>query len=56
MARVRDIAPSELPAELCFYIGVEGYDGAGGDARYGSECIRRNSAGIKQRVEALAGP
>ena len=45
---------SKLPAELCFYIGVEGYDGAGGDAGYGRECIRRHSATIKQRVELFA--
>jgi cell division protein FtsZ len=45
---------SMLPAELCFYIGVEGYDGAGGDAGYGRECIRRHSATIKQRVELFA--
>jgi cell division GTPase FtsZ len=45
---------SKLPAELCFYIGVEGYDGAGGDAGYGRECIRRHAAAIRQRVELLA--
>ena len=45
--------PSSIPAEHCYYIGVEGYDGAGGDAGYGRECIRRYAAAIKRRVEAL---
>lgn len=45
---------SRLPPELCFYIGVEGYDGAGGDAGYGRECIRRHSTTIKQRVNLFA--
>lgn len=47
---------STLPPELCYYIGVEGYDGAGGDADYGRECIRRHSGAIRQRVELLAQP
>jgi cell division GTPase FtsZ len=46
--------PSALPAEHCYYIGAEGYDGAGGDAGYGRECIRRYATAIKRRVEALA--
>jgi cell division GTPase FtsZ len=46
--------PSALPVEHCYYIGVEGYDGAGGDAGYGRECIKRYASAIKRRVEALA--
>ena len=45
--------PIKLPPELCYYIGVEGYDGAGGDAGYGRECIRSHAAAVKQRVELL---
>lgn len=47
---------STLPPELCYYIGIEGYDGAGGDADYGRECIRRHAVSIRQRVELLAQP
>lgn len=47
---------STLPPELCYYIGIEGYDGAGGDADYGRECIKRHSTSIRQRVELLAQP
>ena len=45
---------SALPAEHCYYIGVEGYDGAGGDAGYGHECIRRYADALKRRVDVLA--
>jgi cell division GTPase FtsZ len=47
---------STLPPELCYYIGIEGYDGAGGDSDYGRECIRRHAVSIRQRVELLAQP
>ena len=47
---------STLPPELCYYIGIEGYDGAGGDADYGRECIRRHAVSIRQRIELLAQP
>ena len=39
-----------LPEEFRFYIGLEGYDGAGADIAYGRECIHTHAAKIRDRV------
>ena len=39
-----------LPEDCRFYIGLEGYDGAGADIAYGSECIRTHAARIRAKV------
>ncbi len=41
---------SRLAPEQRLYIGIDGYDGAGGDLNYGRECIRENAARIRQVV------
>ncbi len=45
-----------LPEEYRMYIGIDGYDGAGGDINYGRECITVNAGKIRERVsEHVAG-
>lgn len=39
-----------LSAEQRVYIGIDGYDGAGGDLNYGRECIRENAERIHKVV------
>lgn len=39
-----------VPSEGRIYIGIDGYDGAGGDLNYGRECIRENAERIRQVV------
>jgi len=39
-----------LTPEQRLYIGIDGYDGAGGDLNYGRECIRENADRIRQFV------
>lgn len=39
-----------LDAEHRVYIGIDGYDGAGGDLNYGRECIRENAERIRKAV------
>ncbi|HEX2675076.1 MAG TPA: hypothetical protein VHM19_00515, partial [Polyangiales bacterium] len=39
-----------LPEEHRLYIGIDGYDGAGGDINYGRECITVNAGKIRERV------
>ncbi|HEY5959120.1 MAG TPA: hypothetical protein VIV60_21330, partial [Polyangiaceae bacterium] len=39
-----------LSPEQRVYIGIDGYDGAGGDLNYGRECIRENSDKIRKAV------
>jgi hypothetical protein len=41
---------SRLAPEQRLYIGIDGYDGAGGDLNYGRECIRENADRIKKAV------
>jgi cell division GTPase FtsZ len=41
---------SWLSPEQRIYIGIDGYDGAGGDLNYGRECIRENAERIRQAV------
>jgi cell division GTPase FtsZ len=41
---------SGLAPEQRLYIGIDGYDGAGGDLNYGRECIRENAARIRQTI------
>ncbi len=45
---------SGLAPEQRLYIGIDGYDGAGGDLNYGRECIRENAERIRQAVAAHA--
>ena len=39
-----------LKPEQRVYIGIDGYDGAGGDLNYGRECIRENADRIRKAV------
>src|SRR5512145_2145032 len=39
-----------LDPEHRVYIGIDGYDGAGGDLNYGRECIRENAERIRKAV------
>ncbi|MCC7386222.1 MAG: hypothetical protein IT384_30545 [Deltaproteobacteria bacterium] len=39
-----------LPAEHRLYIGIDGYDGAGADPAYGSECILEHAEPIREAV------
>lgn len=39
-----------LPAEHRLYIGMDGYDGAGADPAYGSECILEHAKQIREAV------
>jgi cell division GTPase FtsZ len=41
---------SRLAPEQRVYIGIDGYDGAGGDLNYGRECIRENAERIRKAV------
>ena len=41
---------SRLATEQRLYIGIDGYDGAGGDLNYGRECIRENAERIRSVV------
>lgn len=41
---------SWLAPEQRLYIGIDGYDGAGGDLNYGRECIRENAERIRKAV------
>lgn len=51
LSALADSASQNLLApEQRIYIGLDGYDGAGGDLNYGRECIRENAAKIRQAV------
>lgn len=39
-----------LDPEHRVYIGIDGYDGAGGDLNYGRECVRENAERIRKAV------
>lgn len=39
-----------LPAERRLYIGLDGYDGAGADPGYGSECVMEHALQIREAV------
>ncbi|MFO0727325.1 MAG: hypothetical protein U1E65_26330 [Myxococcota bacterium] len=39
-----------LPAERRLYIGMDGYDGAGADPEYGSQCVDEHAQQIRQMV------
>lgn len=39
-----------LPADRRLYIGIDGYDGAGADPGYGSECVHEHAAQIRELV------
>lgn len=41
---------ARLAPEQRLYIGMDGYDGAGGDLNYGRECIRENADRIRKFV------
>jgi cell division GTPase FtsZ len=41
---------ARLAPEQRLYIGIDGYDGAGGDLNYGRECIRDNADRIRKFV------
>ena len=43
-----------VPPEHRVYIGIDGYDGAGGDLNYGRECIRENAERIRKAVSEFA--
>jgi cell division GTPase FtsZ len=43
-----------LPPENRLYVGIDGYDGAGGDLNYGRECIRENAEKIRRAVSEHA--
>jgi cell division GTPase FtsZ len=43
-----------LPEEQRMYIGIDGYDGAGGDLNYGRECITVHAGKIRERVSEHA--
>ena len=45
---------SALPERQRLYIGIDGYDGAGGDLNYGRECIRENADRIIKAVSEHA--
>lgn len=45
-----DAGRRSLDAEHRVYIGIDGYDGAGGDLNYGRECIRENAERIRKAV------
>lgn len=44
-----------LPAERRLYIGLDGYDGAGADPGYGSECVMEHALQIREAVMREAG-
>jgi len=44
-----------LPEERRLYIGLDGYDGAGADPGYGSECVREHALQIREAVMREAG-
>lgn len=39
-----------LPSDRRFYIGLDGYDGAGADPSYGKQCVTENSERIRTAV------
>jgi cell division GTPase FtsZ len=39
-----------LPAERRLYIGIDGYDGAGADPAYGSECVQEHAEQIREAI------
>jgi cell division GTPase FtsZ len=41
---------ARLAPEQRVYIGIDGFDGAGGDLNYGRECIRENAERIRKAV------
>ncbi len=43
-----------LPAERRLYIGMDGYDGAGADPEYGSQCVAEHADAIREFVRAQA--
>jgi cell division GTPase FtsZ len=43
-------AHARLGTDQRLYIGIDGYDGAGGDLNYGRECIRENAERIRKAV------
>jgi cell division GTPase FtsZ len=44
-----------LPEDRRIYIGIDGYDGAGADPRYGQDCVQAHAETIRTAVLDLAG-